>query len=339
MAKEIRLFNDYHTKENILSNHCGVMLKMLYEENPKSFEEVISVLSGLDFAVTPSFEQQIKKSNSYPDIVIEQPSFAIFFETKRTNWFHDPQIERHLKSLHKDRDHNILFLLSNFEEDRPEEIFEVKISEAFEKYDIHIIPITFEQLVETLEATEHSDNYNRYLNEFRDFLDRNNYLPTWKYMLDVVNCAGTINEVRDHNVYICPATGGKYKHRRGKYFGGYKQKNVKYIHEINALVVAEEGGKNAVVEWNNFNLDEKELIAEALEKVNLLRKEEVMIRNMQIFLLQNAAEVNFRKDSDGGLYASKKYFKNIAKKFPSESSKELAEQLQGKTWEEVEKMI
>jgi len=339
MAKEIRLFNDYKTKENILSNHCGVMLKMLYEENPKSFEDVVSILAGIDFVVTPSFEQQIKKSDSYPDIVIEQPSFAIFFETKRTNWFYDEQINRHLKSLQKNRDHNILFLLSNFQEDNPEQIFEEEASYASKEYGIHVKPITFEQLIETLENTNHSDNYHQYLSEFRDFLDRNNYLPSWKYMLDVVNCASTIKEVHDYNVYICPDTGGKYKHRRGLFFGGYKDKNVKFIHEIKAVVVVEQRGKNGYVEWDNFNSSKKSLITEALQKVETLRNDEIMTRNLQVFLLQNPVEVNFAKSSSGGLYSSKKYFVNVARKFPSKNSKELADQLRDKTWEYVEQLM
>ena len=62
MGQEIGLFNDYHTKENILSNHCGVILKILYEENPKSFEEAIATLTSQDFIIIPSFKQQIKKT-------------------------------------------------------------------------------------------------------------------------------------------------------------------------------------------------------------------------------------------------------------------------------------
>ena len=86
MGKEISLFNDYHTKENILSNHCGVILKLLYEENPKSFEEVISTLTSQDFIINPSFEQQVRKASSIPDIVIEQKSFSIYFENKTTEY-------------------------------------------------------------------------------------------------------------------------------------------------------------------------------------------------------------------------------------------------------------
>ena len=334
MGKEISLFNDYHTKENILSNHCGVILKLLYEENPKSFEEVISVLTLQDFSISPSFQQQIKKNESVPDIVIEQKSFTIFFETKTFDWFYNNQIERHLKGFKRDTSYNILFLLSNFEVDNPEDKFETQINEA-KKYGIILSPISFEQLLGVLETVEASDNFKRYLYEFRDFLERNNYLPTWKHMLDIVNCASTIDEVHNHDVYMCPNTGGKYKHSRALFFGGYKSKNVKYIHEIKALVVIEQGGEKGYVIWKNFDIDDKLLIEEAKNKINLFdyRKEELKERNLQVFLLQNPYEVNFKKSSIGGLYSSKKYLRNIAREYNAKTSKELAEKLKGKTWE------
>lgn len=335
MGQDISLFNDYHTKENILSNHCGVILKLLYEENPRSFEEVISTLTSQDFMISPSFKQQIKKKESTPDIVIEQKSFSIFFETKTFDWFYDNQIERHLKGFKKDTTYNILFLLTNFEIDNPEDKFEQQIFESQSKFGITLCPISFEKLVGVLETVETTNNYKKYLEEFRGFLERNNYLPSWKYMLDIVNCASTIHEVHEHDVYMCPDKGGKYKHRRAFFFGGYKSKNVKYIHEIKALVVIEQGGKVGRVTWKNVNdTDDKDLINEAKQKIDLFdyRKSEIQERDLQVFLLQNPAEVNYRKSSDGGLYSSKKYLKYIARENNANNSIELADKLEGKTW-------
>lgn len=336
MGQEISLFNDYRTKENILSNHCGVVLKLLYEENPRSFEEAISNLTSQDFMISPSFKQQIKKKDSVPDIVIEQKSFTIFFETKTFDWFYKNQIDRHLKGFKKDTTYNILFLLSNFEIDNPEEKFESQISEAANLYGITLCPISFEAFIGVLETVDSTDNFKTFLDEFRSFLERNNYLPTWKYMLDIVNCASTIHEVHNHDVYMCPDTGGKYKHRRALFFGGYKSKNVKFIHEIKALVVIEQGGQSGRVVWKNFNkLKNDDLIEEAKNKLNLFenRKSEIQERDLQVFLLQNPVEANFRKSSDGGLYSSKKYLRSIAKEHNARNSTELASKLSGTTWE------
>lgn len=336
MRNNISLFNDYHVKENILSNHCGVILKLLYEENPRSFEEVIATLSGQDFMISPAFKQQIKRKESVPDIVIEQKSFTIFFETKRFDWFYENQIDRHLKGFNKGTDFNILFLLSNFEEDNPEDHFEATIRNAQENYQITLCPISFEKFLGVIENVEASLGFKKYVEEFGDFLDRNNYLPSWKYYLNIVNCAGTIHEIHKYNVYMCPNTGGKYRHRRAMFFGGYKSKNVRFIHEIKALVVIERGGLAGRVAWKNDILEEdKELIQEAKSRIELFdyRKREILERDIQVFLLQNPHEVNYRKSSDGGLYSSKKYINHVVKESKAENSTQLANFLKNKSWE------
>ncbi len=91
-------------------------------------------------------------------------------------------------------------MLTNFEIDNPEEKFASQIQSAFDLFGITLCPISFEQLLGVLEAVPSSSTFSKYLEEFGGFLERNNYLPTWKYMLDIVNCAGTIHEVHEHNV-------------------------------------------------------------------------------------------------------------------------------------------
>ena len=336
MGREISLFSDYHAKENSLTNHCGLILRLLYEENPKSFEEVISSLSSMNFIISPTFEQQIKKKDSIPDLVIEQKSFSIFFETKRFDWFYSDQIFRHANAIAKNADYKILFLLSNFETDNPEEKFLNPIEEA-RKEGVLLIPISFEDFVDALESTPSSATYKKLLSEFRSYLDRNNYLSSWKHLLEIVNCASTLHEVHDQNVFMCPNAGGVYRHRRAKYFGGYKCKNVKFIHEIKAVVVIEQNYETGFVQWNNSDATEKELIEEAKGKISLwdYRQEEITNNGIQVFLLENPAEANFRKSSKGGLYGNKKYFWNLAKDADAANSKELAKWIidNKKDWE------
>jgi len=334
---EISLFSDYHTKENSLTNHCGLILKLLYEENPNSFEEAISTLTSADFIINPTFEQQVRKETSIPDLVIEQKSFSIFFETKRTDWFYTDQIKRHLEGFRKKVDYNILFLLSNFEIDSPEEKYQDQIEYAAKEHGILLVPISFEYFVETLEKVESSIVFKNFLVEFRAYLDRNNYFPSWKYLLEVVNCASTIHEVHDHDVFMCPNSGGVYSHRRAKYFGGYKWKNVKFIHEIKAVVVIEKNFNGESIKWNNSNYSENELIQEAKQKISFYdyRMKEIRNNGIQVFLLENRFEVNFRKTSKGGLYGNKKYFWDFAKEYNANSSVELGKIMESKslTWE------
>src|SRR5690554_493267 len=117
MGREISLFADYHQKENSLTNYCGLLMKMLYEDSPKKFEELLATLLKTDtnIIVGPTFTQQTKTVKSIPDLAITQKSFSVFFETKTTDWFYEDQINRHIAGFNQTADDKILFLLSNLD--------------------------------------------------------------------------------------------------------------------------------------------------------------------------------------------------------------------------------
>ena len=254
MGREISLFADYHQKENSLTNYCGLLMKMLYEDSPKKFEELLATLLKTDtnIIVGPTFTQQTKTVKSIPDLAITQKSFSVFFETKTTDWFYEDQINRHIAGFNQTADDKILFLLSNFENDNLEEQFDKQIKEA-KKHKIILQPITFEDFVGSLEQVCNSEYLRSLLDEFKLYLDRNNYLPKWKYLLDVVSCSGTLEEI-EQGVYMCPDTGGAYSHRRAKYFGPYSNKKVSDIFEISAIVVIEKNLGDAKIKWRNKNI-------------------------------------------------------------------------------------
>ena len=81
MSQKIRLFPSYSQKENQTTNHCLLILKMLYEENPKFLSETLSILLGESFSgnVGVQFVQQQKdkKEKGIPDGEISQEPFSI----------------------------------------------------------------------------------------------------------------------------------------------------------------------------------------------------------------------------------------------------------------------
>jgi len=130
MGREISLFADYHQKENSLTNYCGLLMKMLYEESPRKFEELLATLlkTDTDIIVGPTFTQQTKQVDSIPDLAITQKSFSVFFETKITDWFYEDQITKHIAGFNQSADNKILFLLSNFDSDNLDERFQKEIA-------------------------------------------------------------------------------------------------------------------------------------------------------------------------------------------------------------------
>ncbi|MGD1701031.1 hypothetical protein [Dapis sp. BLCC M229] len=80
MSRNIRLFPSYSQRENQTTNHCMLILKMLYEENTKFLSEVLSKLLGesLSGKVGVKFTQQGKHSA----ISIQLSAFSFWYFRK-----------------------------------------------------------------------------------------------------------------------------------------------------------------------------------------------------------------------------------------------------------------
>ncbi len=336
MGREISIFSDYHQRENSLTNFCGLMMKLIYEESPRNFEELLATLLKTDanIIVGPTFTQQTKAIRSIPDLVITQKSFSVFFETKLTDWYKDDQIYRHINGFNQATDDKILFLLSNFEDDDLYKKFEKHIKRA-KKLNIILQPLTFEDFVGSLELVCNSEYLKNLLDEFKYYLDSNEHLPKWKYLLDVVSCSGTLDEIKE-GVYMCPDTGGAYSHRRAKYFGPYYSKKVAEIYEINAIVVIDKNLGGAKIKWKNKDIADDDLFEQAKTKLKKWnwRIEENKSVPLQVFLLDNKQETNFKKETSGGMLQSKKYFWDIA--IGCNNSADLARKLENKIWGDFE---
>lgn len=292
------------------------MLKLLYQESPVIFETVINNLLQSDnqewsVDVSPTFEQQVKKGGSVPDLCICQKSFQLFFETKIVDWFYPEQLKNHLNALTLDRaSTNVLFLLtSEAEQDIWRRLEEVQ--ELAKKERLYIQLITFEQLLQELDHIKPLTGsvFQATVEAFNIYLEENNYLPIWKYRLDVVNCGKTRQEL-EQGIYVCPHAKGAYSHKRAKYFGAYYDKKVNWVAEILAVIAVEKGGAKAAVKWNNTTQPNKQLETQAVEKLSACNDERVaesQQTELQMFLLGDKKIVSYEKSSRGGMMSSKRY--------------------------------
>jgi len=90
-GREISLFSGYNQKENRHTNYCLLLLKQLYEENPRFLAEALDGITGGegDSVIGVQFRQQEQHSSTIPDGVIKQQPFTLFVETKNFDWFYD----------------------------------------------------------------------------------------------------------------------------------------------------------------------------------------------------------------------------------------------------------
>jgi hypothetical protein len=333
MGTDISLFSGYNQKENRTTNYCLLVLKLLYEENPKFLGEVLAGLVGEDLAdvVGVQFHQQARKKTSVPDGVIVQQAFTLYIETKNWDWFSADQLEQHLAGLDREKPGpKVLIALSNFEaltRDRFAHI-EALCSGAYEGR-IYFKAVTFEEFVDALPAENVSKNLRDLIEEFEVYLDEHGLLPRWKTRLDVVNCAGRPADVTEGGVYICPATSGQYQHARAKYFGMYQGKAVRRLAHIDAVVRFDSEGV-ATLQWkNDETASDQQLLARAAERRAALR----MGAAVRVFLLGQLFATDFKKTTSGGLRGNKLYF-DVAELAPTDAE-DLAAQLRGKSWADL----
>jgi hypothetical protein len=331
MGKNISLFSGYSKTENRTTNYCLLLLKMIYEFNPIIFSEVLATLTNENVGklVGVNFIQQEKKKSGVPDGLITQHSFSIFIETKNCDWFYDNQLKRHLESLNEEHfNTKILLAISNFEQSKYRDFDKIKdICEKKYNNKIYFNALSFEEFLSSLKRLDLPKYLIDAINDFENYLNEQNLLPTWEYYLDVVNCADTLDEIQNKNIYVCPTSGGAYSHSRCKYFGIYKNKTVSKIALIEAVVDIEDTS-NQRIKWKNiYDTDDKKLIKKALSKAIIVKPNEYPVR---VFLLGELYDTNFIKDTIGGMQWSKMYFD--IKKLNVFSALELAEKLNGKTW-------
>lgn len=334
MSRDIRLFPTYSQRENQTTNHCLLILKMLYEENPKFLSEALSSLLDEDFSnvVGVKFVQQKRSKGCVPDGEIFQEPFSILIETKRGDNFDKNQLLAHLKTLEGKLAKRILIALGNFERDEnagdliPEEVTTLAKSER-----IFFSCVSFEKFWQSLQLDYLPKNLADAVADLGTYFDEENLLPSWKYRLDVVNCSRTFDQVIDHRTYVCPATGGHYNHRRSLYFGMYRDKSVQRIASIQAVLDLE-SETESTLKWKNIDHSDNDLIATAQERYSKCGN--IPPYPARIFVLGELHHTAFTKTSPGGMQGAKQYFD--VSKLKVENAADLARKLQGKTWKDYE---
>ena len=327
MPKPISFFSGYSQRENRVTNYCMLVLKMIYEENPKYLGEVLTELVGEEVSsrVGVVFRQQERRGSSTPDGLVVQSALTIYIETKNFDWFYQDQLKRHLATLKKEPGCNVLLALSKFDSKQLDKFDPVR--RMCRKSSVLFSAITFEDFVKAVQIESLPKNLADMIAEFRAFLSEEDLLSSWDQLLDVVNCVGFPEDVLEHNVYMCPASGGAYSHSRCRFFGMYRNKRVECVAHIEGVVEVDRATEETRLLWNNGPATDDDLKHRAREIAKIRQTHLALTR---VFLLGPLTETDFIKDTPGGMYGSKQYF-NVGT-LRTQNAQELADQLRGKTW-------
>lgn len=312
--------------ENKISNFCCSILKLIYNENPIVFEDIINsfitddeykIQISPNFIVQEALKNEANEEKSIPDITLKQNTFNVQFEVKLYDWFKDEQLEKYIKNMSNKKDeNNILFLMSaNFNSDGFKEEFK-NIYKSARENNIGLYKITFEYFKKVLEDKKDilSNTLNDLIEELCDLFDSAGLLESWEHQLDVVPTSKSLEEFKQ-GYYICPNTGGSYQHKKCKYLGSCVNKKIDTIAEVKGVVIVKRNKENIVKYIMNKNNNEENIknISEELLKdidniginnINWGTNDEVLI-----FILNKASlkeNVNCAKISPYG-YQNKFY--------------------------------
>ncbi|MDO4467862.1 MAG: hypothetical protein Q4C49_12800 [Bacillota bacterium] len=344
---KIHYFQRYHQKENVATSNTMLLLSRLYNYSPDKFFRCIKSIMidtmGDSFDPEIVFNLQTQTKNSVLDATIEQKGFKIGIETKISDWFYKEQLENHLSYFKTKSDDNILITISS-------ERMNKKLKKEFEQslleynkqkdLDIYHVNLTFEELYKEVENVIDSRDYEMIdvLEDYYQCLCDDKLIvghDSWKVLR--AQLSGNSFEFNlENNIYYDKGIKGFRPH---KFVGLYKNKSVRAIGEIKAIILCEHYDiSNLVIE--KFDLPKeynyKEPIKKAVERIKQ-RQEIEESKGIRFFILEKFYETDFNKITPNAIMGTK-YF-DLEKELKEENfnskitTKQIAEYLSNKSWE------
>lgn len=331
-------FQQYSQGENTITNNVLLMFSLLYEINPKYYEEFINSLidESAFYQVIPSFNQQFNNGgNGYIDGHISMPQSSIIIETKISGLEWIDKLLKYTESFFENET-KILFHLSaaRYSETQLNEI-NTKLS-SNKKTGIKFFSITYEDLVDQLKSLYLEHTYDSQLerlsNHFESYCQNMGLLSSHKHTLRAMACGQSFDLNVKHKFYFDLAERG---YSPFNYLGIYRWKRVKFIGKVENMIIADwnkEVGLIIKKSSKEVTSEQKERLIDAIIEAD--SKGWGVSENHRFFLLKDFTETNFVKTSPGGIFRVR-YFNLMnyfEKKVPSEIE-EIAEKLKTETWQ------
>lgn len=314
------------------------MLSNLYEINPKYYEEYIKGLtedSG-KYEVIPNFRQQVgNRGGGIIDGHIQVKATKIIIETKLHGLEWIEKLVKYGNSF-DENEYSLLFHLSSTRYSRKEiEEIEEKLLKFKVIGKINFFSLTYQDLVDQL--TELASNY-----QFENYLQRLNenfegyclgmqLMPRSNHVLRAMACGQSFGLNVKYKFYFDLASRG---YSDFNYLGIYKWKSVRYIGNVENVVVAnwdEASGLKIVEQKVDLTDDQRIRLVSAIKESD---EHGWGVENgHRFFLLKDFEETDFAKITPGGIFRVR-YFdlEDYLDKVPT-NVKEIAEALKSKTWD------
>lgn len=343
---KVHYFQRYSQRENVVTNNTLLLLSRLYAHNVLSFEAFLADLLEDEISESDTLEigvrfsqQAVGSGKSIPDGVLEQRSFKLVLETKLHSKPDLDQLVHHLDSFGNE-ERQILLVLTPAQ---PGPSFLQKLRKAVDNHNqsggrrVQPVCTTFREVIRSYRdaLAAHDREMLDLLLDYEDFcatFEKGRLLPRDAYTMRVVPCGKTFEDNIRHALYYQPAT---RPYRGHDYLGIYKDKRVRYIGRIQAIVKADlVNGELAGLD-GQLEPTEENRIKEAIEEADNIPGYAVATGH-RFFLVKEFHQTAFAKVSPGGLQ-SQRYFDladelGLDDQEPLPPVEDVAEQLKGRTW-------
>lgn len=305
---KIHYFQRYHQGEDVATANMLLLLSRLYQYSPDKFylflQSICAPNAVWDFNPGLSFSLQENAPKSRLDAVILQQSFKVAVETKLSDWFYEDQIKRHLKVFGEER-YKVLMTLApvHMAKNKMDAVTKAIVAHKKENgYELPIIHvnITFEEIAEAYRNVLDDRDYVMLdiLDDYLDYCYHDELIAgadSWKFMR--MQLAGaTFDFNLKQGVYYDGVHRGFRPH---DYLGLYKDKSVRAVGKIEAIIVADASDPDNIkytVEKGKLNNDRKTKIARAIEDAKRygydLRKDP-----QRYFFVDRFYETDFQKET------------------------------------------
>lgn len=330
-------FQQYSQGENTITNNILLMFSLLYEINPRYYEEYINALIDENdfYKVIPLFTQQFNNlGNGFIDGHILIPQSSIIIETKINGLEVIKKLLKYTDSFNENET-KILFHLSKSKYSHSQ-IHEIENHlKSNKRIGIKFFSLTYENLNDQLKSLCIEYPYNekviRLSEHFESYCQKMHLLNANKYILRAMACGQSFDLNIKHQFYFDLAERG-YSHFN--YLGIYRWKAVRYIGKVENIIVAD-WNKETGLHIKNSSKDiteyQKERLVNAIIDAN--SKGWKILENHRFFLLKDFTPTNFIKTSPGGIFRVR-YFnlEHYLGKGLSNKIEEIAELLRTRTW-------
>ncbi len=223
MGQPVTLFSSYETEENRTRNNCLVILKLLYDEEPKFFCDALQKLVRKDFSGSGAvdFSQQESMGAITPDGFIRHrdSKFTILIETKTDERFRPDQLENHLSALNGDTTGSkFLIVLSNFEGDELTRFLEVRKAFSVSFPEIIVERVSFQEFLWAIDLPGLPKYLANAVRDLEGYFRRVALFPEFDRLLFAPERPYRYGKKLDGAYLTCPANGME----RSRFLGFYE---------------------------------------------------------------------------------------------------------------------